>query len=812
MTAIERVMTRTLTFLALTLTLVACGSDGPVVGEKVSAFTAGMKSEDGFVSFFIDEQKGKVYLLLPNEPQELLYQESLPRGVGSNDIGLDRGQLGGRTALVRFEPAGNKVLLKKVNLRYRAQSKNEAERQAVEQAFASSVLWGFPIEVREGNQLLVDATDFLLRDTHGIGRRLKGMGEGSYKADKSRSALYPPRSRAFPRNTELEVIITLTGSEPGPELRSVAPDPYSVTVHMHHSFIALPEEGYEPRVFHPSSGFWAMTYADYAAPLGEALEKRFIPRHRMQKKNPEQELSEAVEPLVYYLDPGTPEPVRSALLEGGQWWADAFEAAGFKDAFRVEMLPEYADPMDVRYNLIQWVHRSTRGWSYGSVIDPRTSEIIKGHVTLGSLRVRQDLLLARGMTSPFAEGGDDTVAKDMALARIRQLSAHEIGHTLGLAHNFAASAKDRASVMDYPYPDMMLSEEGAVVLDDAYAVGIGDWDKRAIRYGYGEYGDSESEALKNLIAENEADGFEFISDPDSRAYADFHPRSHLWDNGGNAVDELNKLMALRAAALSRFGPDSIPQGAPLSDLQEALVPVFLFHRYQVEAAGKLVGGVDYQYVLNRGGTEVAAEPVDGGEQRRAIEALLGTLSPDALTLPNTVIDAIPPKAYGYSRNRESAPSRTGAQFDPVTLGEAAAAHTLRVLLHPERLARLELQASLDDSLPSSDELFRQLQKQLLDEELPGLEGAVSRRAAGLLLEHWRKLQSDSAVAPEVRAAAIGALDRSKRSMRANYRSSPAYRAFYRYESWRIEKALEGDAVPVPWDPTAIPPGSPIGSF
>jgi hypothetical protein len=388
----------------LTTLLVACGGPEPGGGERIREFTAGMQWEDGFVPFYHDSRKGKVYLLLDESNRELLYQESLPWGLGSNDIGLDRGQLGNRGALVRFEPAGDKVLMRRLNQRYRADSDNPAERRSVEQAFASSVLWGFPVVARDGGQQLVDATEFLLRDSHGVGRRLKSRGEGSYKPDASRSAVYPPRSRAFPRNTELEAVVTLVGSDPGPQLRSVAPDPFSITVHMHHSFIALPEPGFTPRRFHPESGFWAMTYADYAAPIDAPLETRIIPRHRLQKKDPGAELSDPVEPIVYYLDPGTPEPVRSALIEGASWWAQAFAAAGYRDAFRVEMLPEDADPMDVRYNVIQWVHRSTRGWSYGSsVVDPRTGEIIKGHVTLGSLRVRQDLMIARGMTSPFAD-------------------------------------------------------------------------------------------------------------------------------------------------------------------------------------------------------------------------------------------------------------------------------------------------------------------------------------------------------------------------------------------------------------------------
>ncbi|MFT6771483.1 MAG: hypothetical protein ACJARU_001692, partial [Congregibacter sp.] len=484
-----------LALLAVIALLAACGGSDPGGGERIREFSEGMRWEPGFVPFYHDTHKGRIYLLLDTSNSELLYQGSLPRGLGSNDIGLDRGQLGDSAALVMFEPAGDKVLLRRSNQSYRASSSNEAERRSVEEAFATSILWGFPVVARDGERRLVDATEFLLRDSHGIARRLKSRGEGSFKPDASRSAVFAPRSRAFPRNTELEAVVTFVGDNPGPKLRSVAPDPHAVSVHMHHSFIALPEAGFEPRTFHPESGYFAMGYADYSVPITESLEKRLIRRHRLIKKTPGAAVSDPVEPIVYYLDPGTPEPVRSALIDGASWWADAYEAAGFSNAFRVEMLPEDVDPMDVRYNVIQWVHRSTRGWSYGmSVVDPRSGEILKGHVSLGSLRVRQDLLIARGMTSAFADAGDDTATMDMALARIRQLSAHEVGHTLGLAHNFAASIRDRASVMDYPHPQMSLNEEGEVSLQDAYAVGMGEWDKRAITYGYAQFESPDSEA------------------------------------------------------------------------------------------------------------------------------------------------------------------------------------------------------------------------------------------------------------------------------------------------------------------------------
>ena len=390
----------------------------------------------GFMDFTYDNDSGKIILKIEDLDKEFLYINSLSRGVGNNDLGLDRGQLG-NSRIVYFTKRGNKILLIQPNLRYISNSRNPLENKAVDEAFARSVLFGFDIIKQSNKSFQVDLTPFLINDAHGVAQRLRSTNSGSYSLNKSMSAIDLDRTKAFPKNIEFDVLLTFTGNPSGSLVRSVTPTPSNLTVNQHHSFVELPDDNYKMRKFDPRSGSNPFIVYDYSTPVDDKIEQRFIVRHRLNKKFPDKELSEPIEPIVYYIDNGTPEPVKSALIEGGNWWNQAFEKAGYKDAFRIEVLPENADPMDVRYNLIQWIHRSTRGWSYGaSVIDPRTGEIIKGQVSLGSLRVRQDYMILSGLIDdPLSQENKDLII-EKSLDRIRQLSAHEIGHTLGFAHNF----------------------------------------------------------------------------------------------------------------------------------------------------------------------------------------------------------------------------------------------------------------------------------------------------------------------------------------------------------------------------------------
>ncbi|KOY52768.1 zinc-dependent metalloprotease [Polaribacter dokdonensis] len=666
----------------------------------------GINKYSGYYTFYYDENSDKIYLQIDQLNTDFLYVRFLSEGIGSNDIGLDRGQLGSGV-VVHFKKAGNKILMVQPNQDYRAITDNIEEKNSVKEAFAKSVLHGFVVKEAKDDMYLVDATSFFMRDAHGVARSLARQNQGNYSLDKSRSAFNLERTKSFPKNSEFDVLLTFKGSPRGYNIRSVTPDASAVTVNQHHSFVELPDGNYQPRKFDPRSGSYQMSYLDYSTPVNESLEKRFIYRHRLAKKNPNAAMSEPVAPIIYYLDRGTPEPVRSALLDGGRWWNQAFEAAGYKNAFQFKMLPEGADMLDVRYNVVQWVHRSTRGWSYGaSISDPRTGEIIKGHVSLGSLRIRQDYLIAQALQAPFkTKTAEDEFALQMAIARIRQLSAHEIGHTLGFAHNFAASTNGRTSVMDYPHPKFTL-KNGKIDFSDAYDTKIGNWDKVTVAYSYQDFPENtnEDEALNTILTTGFKDGMRYLSDADARPQGSASATAHLWDNGGNIYDELNNLLAVRKTAISNFSADNIKINEPYSVLEDVFVPLYFLHRFQTEATTKLIGGLDYSYAV-KGGNQTIVKRVSGDVERKALAIVLKTVMVDEIAIPKEKLALFPPRSIGYGRSRESFKSKLGVAFDAFSAVETASEMTFKLLLNPQRMSRLINHKSLDDSQLGLDELI-----------------------------------------------------------------------------------------------------------
>ncbi len=795
---------------------------------KIEKKTKGMTRLEGFFDLYWDETSGALYMEIDRWEIEFLYQVSLSTGLGSNPVGLDRGQLGG-TYILKAHRVGPTVLLIEPNYRYRARSSNPDEVRAVQDAFAQSTLWGFKVEAQTDDRVLVDVTDFFLRDAHGVVRDLEDRGQGKYKLERSRSVFYLPKTKAFPHNTEVETSLTFTSDRPGPLVSSTAASGSAVTLRQHHSLVRLPEGDYEPRAMDPRVGAFGLTFYDYASAIDEPLAVQWAARHRLEKKDPNAERSEPVEPIVYYLDRGVPEPIRSALLEGASWWNEAFEAAGYIDAFRVEMLPEDADPMDLRYNVIHWTHRSTRGWSYGStVVDPRTGEIIKGNVNLGSLRLRQDYLIGEGLVPPFgagmgvcdlaggptfeylAEVADGTDPTEMALARIRQLSAHEVGHTLGLAHNYIASTyAGRASVMDYPAPLVNITAEGRLDLSDAYAVGAGEYDKFVITWLYRDFpdGTDEEAALEQIVQDGLRRRIRFLTDQDARPAGAAHPLAALWDNGSDPVVALQHEIEVREIGLSNFGAAAIREGDPMASLQEVLVPLYLHHRYQLEATAHSLGGADYSFAL-RGDGQTPIEIVPADQQRAALEAMLLTIEPGFLAIPERILEMMPPRAFGMMRG-EMFVAETRPTFDPLGTAASAAELTVGFILQPQRMARLVEFHARSDEYPGLEEVVdRSLEATWhAAPETTAYLQAVRQTVQRVMLDRLMREASSSVNTPQVRAvltAEIAGLADGLEGLEA----PTAHQQLALEDVRRWQQRPEGLTPPA--EAAELPPGSPIG--
>jgi hypothetical protein len=800
----------------------------PTLDQKV----AGLQRIEGFVPLWWDSARGALLMEVRRLDVDFLYQVSLGTGLGSNPVGLDRGMLVS-THIVRFERVGPRVFLVEQNTGYRALGAPPAEQRAVDESFARSILWGFAIDAEEPGRLLVDATAFVLRDAADTALRLAEAQQGAYALDATRSAVYLPATKGFPKNTELEATLTFaTPSRGGSLVAGVAPSASAVTLRQHHSFVELPGPGFTPRAFDPRIGSLFVSFYDYASKITEPIEKRWVVRHRLIKRDPDAAMSEPVEPIVYYVDNGTPEPIRSALVEGAGWWNQAFEAAGFRNAFQVRVLPDGADPMDIRYNMIRWVHRSTRGWAYGlSVVDPRTGEIIKGNVTLDSQRARQDVLLGSGLDPQYAgacamaDGPDASylvdpqggaTAEQMALARIRQLSAHEVGHAIGLAHNFAASTRNRASVMDYPAPKVKIVE-GHIDLSDAYATGIGEYDRTAIAYGYRQFapGANERTELDRLVSEAIAGGMRFLSDEEARPASAADPRASLWDNGDDAVANLRHEMKVRRLAMDRFGVASIADGQPLSQLEALFLPLYFHHRYHLLAAVKTVGGAHFAFSLRKGervSPAPAIEMIPADRQRDALAAVLDALDPAELEVPERVVALVPPVAYGTdSVVREAFPKRTQPLFDPAGAAAIAADMVVRGLLEPHRAARVVAFHTRDARQPS----FAEVVDGMVERAFARPAGETAGRALvrleiqRVVADGLMQLSGDVSASPAVRAIATDALRRLSRRL-----ASPAPvtdGVFRRSLRDDIERFLARPFEPQkPTERLPVPQGDPIG--
>lgn len=656
-----------------------------------------------------DAKSGAVVIEIPDFQQELLMVVTLEQALGSNDIGLDRAQ-NADPRWVYFRKAGNRILLVQKNARFVADSSDADEAQAARDAFAESILWSGP--VLEGSTNRLDIGGLLQIDWHGIATRLAQTEQGSYSVDASRSVALPEAAQAFPDNSEFAALLTFRGDGSGAYVQQIAADPQLLTVKQRVSFVRLPDAGFVPLPYHPAAGGFSIARVDFASAIEAPLERRLQPRFRLEKRNPGAARSAVRKPIVFYLDRGTPEPIRSALLEGANWWRAAFDAAGYIDAFRAELAPPGMSMSDVRYNTITWTHRATRGWSYGGgVVDPRTGEILKGYVNLGSQRVRQDLLIAESLLAPYAVDADParlSQAKAMALARLKQLAAHELGHALGFAHNFAASRHSSGSVLDYPHPQIRLSADQQIELVRPYDVGVGAWDKFLVAHAYSSFAPEEAKAKRAALRRQiQAQGYPYVSDADARSLGSAHVAGALWDVPGEPIEALHDLLEIRQIALNRFASGALPPDRDVGDAERRLVPLYLLHRYQTEAVARLLGGSNYDYGLI-GDATAAPRAVAPAQQHQAIQALANALSEATLALPESVLGVLKPPSNDYSRGVEYFTTQMAPAFDPLAAAGSATALVAQFAFAPERLNRLAWQHARDAEQPSVDQVFDRL--------------------------------------------------------------------------------------------------------
>lgn len=772
--------------------------------DPIRTFTASMQSRDGFVPVHVDPETGKVFLEVQRLNQDFLYVTSMATGLGSGRaFELDRGNTTAQ-GIVRFERHGPRVFLIRQNSAFTATAGGEAASRNVRESFPVSVLASLPIVEQNAGRLLVDATDLFLSDVFGVQGSVRRYGLGEVKLDKTRSYVSAEQTKAFPKNSEIRAVLTFSAETPHAELRRHAPDGRSITLEQHHSFVELPTEPLPARVYDPRTANSEATVTDFSEGFADDYRKRYVTRWRLVPKDPvaylRGELVEPVEPIVYYLDPALPEPYRSAYREGTLWWNRTLEAAGFRNALEVRDLPEGADPMDIRYSVIQLTHRTDAGPSVGPAVrDPRTGEVIVAMPRMDSHRSLIDYNIYAGLLPVYDAQGiaPQLNPEEFTKARRRQHAAHEVGHTMGLPHNFMGGADNRSSVMHYPFPLIRVDAQGRLDLADAYRPGPGYSDTVAIRYAYTWFPTPEAEAagLKAIVEEALERGHRFITGDHAELRGSF-PEATRWVEGRTMFEALDRTMAVRRLMLKHFNEKAIRPGEPMSWLNQRLAHVYLHHRYSVEGVVKNVGGMEFTYAL-RGDGQVPTRVIPAVDQRRALEMILTVLSPRELAIPEHIPALIPPTPSGYEEPESwydpalgvALPPAVGAHatwiespagtaLDPFAVARSFAQEVVDNLLHPERVARVVSFHARDSSQLSPDELLTRLVDGTWGAtgSRAGADGAYRRAAERAVLDGLFSLATDKRATSESRDAAERHLARLAQSLKGSPGSGAADQA------------------------------------
>lgn len=780
------------------------------VGTSIAAKTVGYVKHDGFMPVFLSDTTDKILLEIPRDSFPALMLTMQSTGLGSNPIGIDRGA-GGRTQIVSFQRNADHVFVVFENTRFRGAAGNPEHERTVTEAFPVSTVAALPLLAVENGRLLVDATEFFVRDWTDVTETLQRTRQGTYTLARDRSVVFAPLTKVFPENTEVDVALTLaTNGRPGSIVGRIAPDGSAFTLHEHVSLIQLPDDHYKPRAWDPRIGYFGVTFNDYAQPIDQPLQQRWIARHRLERVNPNDPNSPIRNPITYCVDPGIPEPIKTATLQGVKWWEQAFDAAGLKGGFKVDFCPDSVDPMDSRYNVLVWENRNERGWSVSAAItDPRTGEIIKGVSRLDSHRARTDYNIFAALMGAAKTPADT----QFVLARVRQVSAHEIGHSLGLAHNYIASTYNRGSVMDYPPPRVFLDKDGKIDLSQAYAVGPGAYDVWAIHWGYGIFpAGTEQDSLRAIVREGLKKGYLYLSDADARPDYASDPRTNLWDDQSSASQFLKNQMDVRRVALARFGLRNLRPGEPLAMLQERLAPLYFFHRYALNSLSKTIGGMEYANVVVGDGQQ-ATTPIPGAQQRAALHQMLGAITPAELAIPDTVLTLLAPNADQVTPRVELLGTETQPAFDELSAARTLSQMVVDMILQPERAARLVAFATRGPRMLTLPETIDSLIADTWNAPVPasGKLAALQRVTQRAVADRLLLLAADTTAAPEVRAIVeLEIRDLQPQAARRATSGSVEARAHWYAIAGDFQRWIDRRELPAPTKALEAPPGDPFG--